>query len=183
MTKTGSGLGFSGSNSYTGNTVVSKGVLESAGTVSLPGWNVPNAISVAGGGVLAVQTSGGATAWNSSQIGTLLTSASWANNTAGLGIDTTNGDFTYGGNITQALTLTKLGSNALSLSGNNTYTGGTTLAAGQLNINSSAALGWGLSAPAAGPSATRPGPTLRSTRPACRPTGTAISPTSVRGTT
>ena len=146
LTKTGSGLALlSGSNSFTGSTAVSKGVLESAGTVSLPGWNVPNAISVAGGAVLAVQTNGGATtaAWNSSQIGTLLTSASWASNTAGLGIDTTNGDFTYGGNITQALTLTKLGSNALALSGNNTYTGGTTLAAGQLNINSPTALGSG----------------------------------------
>ena len=48
--------------------------------------------------------------------------ATWTDNTSALGIDTTNGNFTYGGSITQALTLTKLGANTLTLTGANTYT-------------------------------------------------------------
>ena len=45
----------------------------------------------------------GTTGSSSVQITSLLADTSWANNTAVLGIDTTNGNFTYGGNITQAL--------------------------------------------------------------------------------
>ncbi len=47
-------------------------------------------------------------------------------------------------------TLTKAGAGALTLSGANTYSGGTTLSAGELNINSNSAIGTGALAIAAG---------------------------------
>ena len=75
-----------------------------------------------------MQTGDGATSgWNPAQIGSLLTSACWSNSTPNtapaLGIDTTNGDFTYGGSIPQAVGLTKLGGNNLVLTAANTMNG------------------------------------------------------------
>ena len=52
-----------------------------------------------------------------------------------LGIDTSNGSFSYGSNITQAVGLVKPGVNTLTLTGANTYTGGTQINAGILDIN------------------------------------------------
>jgi len=49
-----------------------------------------------------------------------------------LGIDTTGGNFTYGGDLAGAAPakgFTKLGNNTLYLSGSNTYTGPTTIVA------------------------------------------------------
>jgi len=51
--------------------------------------------------------------------------ANWNNGAGTLGIDTTNGDFTYGSNITQALSLSKLGPNTLTLTGSSSYSGNT----------------------------------------------------------
>ena len=51
-----------------------------------------------------------------------------------LGIDTSDGSFAYGSNIAGALGLIKLGNNTLTLAGNNTYRGTTTVAAGTLQI-------------------------------------------------
>ena len=88
-----------------------------------------------GGATLAVQANvNGTTGWTSSQIDALWGNASWASSTAALGIDTTQGDFTYGTNITGAFGLTKLGANALILTGANTYPGPTTVSAGTLQI-------------------------------------------------
>ena len=143
----GSGtLLLTGVNTYSGSTVVTAGLLEAATTASLPGYNTANAVGVAGGAVLAVQTSGGATSgWNAAQIGSLLASASWSGSTPyeapALGIDTTNGDFTYGGSIPQALGLTKLGGNNLTLTAANTISGNLVSAGGTLTIASSLAFG------------------------------------------
>jgi autotransporter-associated beta strand protein len=137
LSKTGSGtLTLGGTNSYSGGTAVNPGTLEATTTASLPGYNVLNSVAVAPGGVLAVQTSGGATitAWNGAQIGSLLTSASWANSASVLGIDTSNGNFTYAGAITQAMGLAKLGSNTLTLTAPNTYSGNTLVSAGVLQL-------------------------------------------------
>ena len=50
-------------------------------------------------------------------------------------MDTTSGDFTYGSNITQGLSLTKLGTNTLTLTGSNTsYSGATVVSAGSLQL-------------------------------------------------
>ena len=147
LTKLGANtLALTGSNTYSGATAVAAGVLNVASTASLPSYNVFNAVSVAGGAVLAVQSGNGATGWSGAQIASLLANTSWANSTAALGLDTSNGNFTYGGNITQAVGLTKLGANTLTLTGGDTYAGGTTISAGALNFNADAALGV-LSAP------------------------------------
>jgi len=65
---------------------------------------------------------------SSGQIDSLAANTNWSNGGGALGIDTTNGDFTYGSNITQAMELTKLGANTLTLTGvPHSYTGGTTV--------------------------------------------------------
>ena len=72
-----------------------------ANAAALPGYGTSGFVSVAGAPTLAVQLGDGSTGWSSPQIGnrrigTLLGSVSWANSTASLGIDTTNGNATYG---------------------------------------------------------------------------------------
>jgi autotransporter-associated beta strand protein len=54
-----------------------------------------------------------------------------------------SGNYDFSGVISGPIALNKVGSGTQTLSGNNTYTGGTTLNAGQLNINSATALGTG----------------------------------------
>ena len=54
---------LSGSNTYTGGTIVTAGTLLATTTASLPGYNAAGQINVAGGAVLAVQTGGGTLGW------------------------------------------------------------------------------------------------------------------------
>ena len=144
LAKTGSGiLTLTGVNTYSGSTAVNQGTLEATSAASLPGYNLSNKVSVAGSATLAVQTGNGTAGWSSTQIGSLLGDAGWANNTTVFGIDTTNGNFTYGGNITQTLGLTKLGANTLTLTGANTYSGVTVINGGILSLGSTAAIGGG----------------------------------------
>jgi fibronectin-binding autotransporter adhesin len=135
FTKTGPGMQvLSGANSYTGGTSVNNGTLVAASAVSLP-VGPSNPVSVAPGASLIVQTSNGFGGWSSSDIDNLLAYTTWGSSAAVLGIDTTNGDFTYGSNITQALSLTKLGANTLVLTGSNTsYPGATIVSAGSLQL-------------------------------------------------
>jgi fibronectin-binding autotransporter adhesin len=56
------------------------------------------------------------------------------NASSGVAIDTTAGNFTQGTALTAARALTKLGANALTLSGANTYSGATTVSAGTLVV-------------------------------------------------
>ena len=134
---------LSGSNTYGGGTNVTAGTILATRAASLPGYNAPGQVSVAPGAVLAVQTGNGSTGWNSSQIDSLLGNATWTDDTAVLGIDTTQGSFTYGSDISAALTLAKLGANSLILTGNNSYTGGTTISGGTLKLGNLNALGTG----------------------------------------
>ena len=67
----------------------------------------------------------------------MVNSASWANNSA-LGLDTSNGNATYSGNIpisgSSGMGLAKLGANALTLAGSTNFSGPTTVAGGTLNF-------------------------------------------------
>ena len=88
---------------------------------------------------MAVLTSG----WTSGQIDSLWGDATFAPGGA-LGLDTTNGNFPYGTNLTNAnMGLTKLGNNTLILNGANSYGGGTTVTAGTLQLGNASAIGTG----------------------------------------
>ncbi|MGA2254373.1 MAG: autotransporter-associated beta strand repeat-containing protein, partial [Thermoguttaceae bacterium] len=141
LVKQGTGtFTLAGTNTYGGTTTVSGGTLLATSTASLPGYNTSGKVSVDGGATLAAQTGGGTAGFSSGQIDSLLANATWTNNTSGLGIDTTNGDFTYGSNITWAVGLSKLGANTLTLTGSNTYSGVTTVSGGTLQLASATAL-------------------------------------------
>ncbi len=159
VTQNGAGTTtLSGTNTYTGVTTISSGVLQFGKEVSLYGgtkasWTGTN-ITVKNGATLALNV-GGTGEFTSGDVSTLLTSlgggtggfASGSN----LGFDTTNagGNFTYTGDITNtnaganALGVEKLGTGTLTLSGSNSYSGGTTLQSGTLVIGNSSALGTG----------------------------------------
>ena len=68
----------------------------------------------------------------------------------GSAIDTQGNTVTISAPISGAYALTKTGSGTLTLSVANTYSGGTTLSAGQLNINNNSALGAGPFSPGSG---------------------------------
>ncbi|MCX7010209.1 MAG: autotransporter-associated beta strand repeat-containing protein, partial [Kiritimatiellaeota bacterium] len=134
LAKTGTGtLTLSGNNSYTGNTTISGGILSIAGTGSLPGWDTVSRYSVANNTVLAV--------YNAVTDGNITTMLGTGNFAAGasLGFDTTTADRSYTPVIANtgagALGVTKIGANTLTLSGNNSYTGSTTVNAGKLLLN------------------------------------------------
>ena len=145
LTKIGTGtLALSGANTYSGATAISAGTLQYANAAavgSTSGIAVTNA-----GTILAVSTElpGGGSGWSAAQLGTFLGggTTTFAAGTA-LGIDTTSGDFTYTGDlggVALAKGVTKLGSNTLTLSGANTYTGATTINAGTLQAGVAGAL-------------------------------------------
>ncbi len=151
LSKAGNGtLVLSGSNAYTGKTTISAGTLQFAKQTSLYSGSsalwTSSKIEVDSGATLAVNV-GGSGEFTSADLDTLKalgTSASGFSNGSILGIDTTNasgGNFTYASNITNAysganaLGITKLGSNTLTLTGSNSYTGATTVAGGTLAVN------------------------------------------------
>ena len=134
-------LTLSGINSYTGTTTVSAGTLSIATAAALPGFDTAGRYTVAPGSVLAVGN-----AVTDGQVTTILGTGNIASG-GSLGFDTTAGDRAYAAAIADppaaALGLVKLGDNALTLSGVNSYTGTTTVAAGTLTLASTAALpGW-----------------------------------------
>ena len=142
LIKRGSGtLLLSGSNSYSGTTTVSAGVLQTAGTASLPGWSTSGRTLVSATGTLAVNY-GGVSDWNQSNVDSLRGSATFSSGSF-LGFDTTNASSgaTYATNITGSpgYGVTKFGGNTLTLSGNDTYTGATTVNAGTLYLTGSLA--------------------------------------------
>ncbi len=140
LAKTGLGiLVLGGSNTYTGNTAVSAGVLQATSVNALQGYLVSGSVSVAAGATLALNV-GGALDWTSAQLDTLRSNATFSNNSV-LGLDASNGNFTYASVITGGSGVTKQGVNSLTLNGNNTYTGPSTLLQGSLIVTSVSALG------------------------------------------
>jgi autotransporter-associated beta strand protein len=138
---------LSGANLYTGGTTISGGTLQFAKTNSMPATGT---VTVGTGTTLAVNAGGTGeftSATNGAgSIGGLLAglggrgaAVNYTGNVS-LGIDTANasgGTMTYAGSITNVgttLALRKLGANTLVLDGNNTYTGGTTISAGTLEL-------------------------------------------------
>jgi autotransporter-associated beta strand protein len=144
LVKSGSGtLTFSGSNSYSGGTTVSEGALVFGKVASLP---LSGSVTVAAGATLGLGAGTNAVQFSAADVDSL-----WANTLSGVtmddaslvGIDTSAGDFTYATSQTDARGLIKTGNNTLTLSGVNTYSGGTVVQQGVLSIPATTALpGW-----------------------------------------
>jgi autotransporter-associated beta strand protein len=165
------GTVITGTSTYTGTTAISSGILQFAkaaslynstqGTVSGNSAVIAANLTVASGATAAFNV-GGTGEFTSADIDTIkgLTSVASGSpsangfmNGAILGLDTTNatGGFTYGstitdhvsGTTTDTLGLNKLGTNTLTLTAPNSYTGGTTVTAGTLVAANATALGSG----------------------------------------
>ncbi|MEI6033272.1 MAG: autotransporter-associated beta strand repeat-containing protein [Verrucomicrobiae bacterium] len=126
-------------NSYTGNTSINAGTLLISGNGSLgaaSAFSTNGKYSVASGATLAVA--------NAVTDADILAMRGTTNFQAGsrLGFDTTTGNRTSSAVLTNtsqgALGLDKIGTNTLTLSGNNTYTGPTTIKAGTLKVTATA---------------------------------------------
>jgi autotransporter-associated beta strand protein len=127
---------LSGANTYTGGTTVSGGTLQMGSTSALG----TGPVAVASPGILDLNG-------NSPTIGNLSGSGTVDNVTAGgsltLAIDTTTSTNFSGviQNTTGSVALSVSGTGTQALSGANTYTGGTDINGGVLNVGSSGALG------------------------------------------
>ena len=117
-------LTLGGTNTYVGTTTISNGVLSIANTASIPGFSTNGSYSVASGAALAVGN-----AVTDGNITSMLATTNFAAGSA-IGFDASVANRTYGDTLADtaqgSLGLFKVGGNTLTLSGNNSYTGGTT---------------------------------------------------------
>jgi len=140
LSKLGAGtLTLAGTNTYNGSTVVREGILCLAGTNSLPGWAVAGRYMVSNSAVLTVLNTVA-----DDDVTAILGSGNFAAG-SGFGFDTTAGNRTNSSLIANTtngpLGLIKAGANTLTLTGTNTYSGGTTVLAGTLAVTNGGKLG------------------------------------------
>ena len=122
LTKTGNGtLTLSGTNTYLGVTTVSLGTLLAPSPVSLPGWDTAGRYSVSSGASLFLGSG-----FSSANVTTILGTGNLAAG-ARLGFDTSSGESVIDSALTGNLSIVKNGNNTLTLSGNNSHTGATTI--------------------------------------------------------
>ena len=124
LTKTTAGVVLlSGTNTYSGTTAVSAGILTVNSTESLPGWN-SGRFSVAAGAALAFGSG-----FANADVATVVGGTGTFTANSSLGFDTSGANRTYDSAIgnagSNARGLVKLGSGTLILSASNTYTGTT----------------------------------------------------------
>ncbi len=139
LVKNGTGIqSLSGTNTYTGGNNVNAGVLVFRTTAAKPASGL---VSVAAGASLGLGV-GGAGFFSSANVDSLYANT-LANVSmdpaAGVGIDTSAGDFTYATSQSTRF-LYKLGANVLTLSGTNTYSGTTNIMGGTLKYAKPASL-------------------------------------------
>ena len=139
LTKTGSGtVTLGGVNTYTGDTTIAAGALQIGNALAIPsgsgmGNTVVNATLDLNNTSITVNGLSGAGLVSNTKAGAATLSAGANNQTS------TFGGVIENGNGTTALA--KLGSGTLTLSGSNSYTGGTTIAAGTLAVAADGNLG------------------------------------------
>jgi len=147
---------LNGANTYSGGTTLNAGTINinnasalGTGTLTINAGTINNNT----GAALTLSTNN-AQVWNSSFSFTGTASLNLGTGAVSLGtaagtsrtITSNNNTLSVGGvisNGTTANAIVKAGTGALTLSGANTYTGGTSLTAGTLNINNASALGTG----------------------------------------
>ncbi len=137
---------LSGSNTYSGGTNVNSGTLVFQTSASRP---ATGQVNVAAGATLGLGVGGGELSFTEANLDALFagTLAGVVNDvTSRVGIDTTPGNFTYSSSIPSTTRgLQKLGSNTLTLTGTNAYTGNTQINAGILRLGSAGAIPGGIS--------------------------------------
>jgi autotransporter-associated beta strand protein len=145
LTKSGAGaLILSASNTFTGNINVLGGSVEGVLTASLPNYATPGHITVAAGAGLTLGV-GGAGQFSDSNIPTVLSAVTFAGSNT-FGLDASLSPATIATNIPDGAngvrSLFATGTNVLTLTGSNTYTGGTFIGNNvTLNVGSAGALG------------------------------------------
>ncbi|MFI5377705.1 MAG: autotransporter-associated beta strand repeat-containing protein, partial [Tepidisphaerales bacterium] len=135
-------LSTTGSNTYTGPTTVTQGILIAATKAALPGWNVPGKVSVAAGATLGVRYGG--TGWADADIATLLaTTGNFASGSM-IGIDATNGNIAAYAPVTiPGVGVNKVGGGTMTIAPVNAYTGSMTVTGGTLQLTApGASAGW-----------------------------------------
>ena len=122
------------SNTYSDGTYVAEGTLKAMTTSALPSAGASGTVSVSTGATLAVKTdASGVSGWTESQINSLLGNSTFT--TGNIGFDVTGaGSFTYSQSIGGSHGLVKLGTGTLTLTGNNTYSGETSISVGTLQL-------------------------------------------------
>ena len=121
----GSSLTLTGTNTYAGLTTVSSGTLRIDGPAALPGSGTPGRFGVAPGAVLMVTN----TVSDPTVVAMLATGNVRA---GGFGFDTAAGDRAFSSSISGSLSLVKAGNNTLTLTGTNSYSGGSIVSTGTL---------------------------------------------------
>jgi autotransporter-associated beta strand protein len=136
LSKTADGsLKLTGTNTYSGGTVISGGTLVAVAPGTLPGYNASGKLTVHDGGTLALEV-GGTGDWSNS-LSTLLGYATFYSGST-LALDTGDGNFTCDGVIggslspSHSLSLAKLGTGTLTLTAANGYSGATFVRNGTL---------------------------------------------------
>ena len=151
LTKSGAGtLTLSGANTFGGGLILSAGTLNlnsatapGSGTITISGGTLDNT-----SGFAVTLSNNNTQSWNGDFTFTGTNTLSLGSGAVALGASCTvtvsGGTLGVGGIISgSGYSLTKAGAGTLTLRGANTYTGGTTLSAGTLNINSASAIGSG----------------------------------------
>ncbi len=149
LVKSGSGtLLLRGSNSYTGGTTVNTGGVTFA---NINAKSSSGTHAFGAGTTLGLGVSGSAGYFISADIDSAFASTGTMGGnlsnvtvtaTTNVGIDTGAGDFVYASSVPNvAKGLVKSGANMLTLSGSNSYTGGTTIKSGTLQVGNVSALG------------------------------------------
>jgi fibronectin-binding autotransporter adhesin len=134
-----------GNNTYSGSTTVSVGTLHFTKVAALPGQTIFNKITVRTGATLAINV-GSTGYFAEADITNILQNTNFFDKSI-LSLDTTNaGTFTYAPVIADRVALnkvglSKIGVGTLTLTGANTYGGGTTVSAGTLALSGSGTLG------------------------------------------
>jgi autotransporter-associated beta strand protein len=134
------GLILDGTNPYSGGTIVTGGTLGFANTAAQP---TNGTIVVTGGGALGLRI-GGEGYFSLADVEKLFANTFpnvIMNATSGVGIDTTLGDLTYTTTQTGTNGLSKLGTNTLTLTTAQSYTGATSIFGGSLQLGDGGTVG------------------------------------------